>query len=512
MKPLLTICVLSYNRAEQVDALLLFLRCSLLPRHSHDVELVVVNNCSTDGTAEVLARHEGKGVCIIHRELFLPTAEENMMASLEYCAGEYTWFLGDDDYPNIDAFDDLMRQIRDGGADLLISNTSSINESGLLLRDGIMPLECVSLDLTTDELVAGTGVLALLAGISRLVLRTTVAKSVDGHRYLAIQTVYAHVFWILAAFRRGRVRLLGMPLLKYTTLAPDADLRRFRKLQKRTSVGRYTYWGFGLARLIACALSERVLSAEVLARAFDLNNDGSHSRLLDSLVWYGYKQILEYCQRGGVESVAPDDYENWRDLVLALDPAYLPFMRKIDALYAEAVENEGARFRRLVQIHKISRDFMAKWGALLQEKRVHGLLYRGSVHGFDTYRGPRGWVAFKRHEVPWPVETVLRLDISIFSGPTLLVDIDRDKLLQAIEQASGDLTAAAGRRVRAHRRAAIWAESMSTPMRHVEGGLHTLNKTLAEAMFIVRLPYLLGVRLPRRVWRIARRLLGTIRH
>lgn len=509
MKPILTICILSYNRAQQLDALLLYLRRSLLPRYAGDIELLVVNNCSTDGTAQALARHEREELRIVHRDIFLPTAEENMMASLEYCTGEYTWFLGDDDYPNIDAFDDLMRHLR-GGADLFVCNTASISDNGLLLRDSIVSLECLSLDLTIDELIAATGILALLAGISRLVLRTARARAVDGRRYLEIQTVYAHVFWLLAAFRNAKIRMLGMPLLKYTTLAPDADLRRFLKLQQRTRVGRYTYWGFGLARLIAFALDEQVLSTDVLARAFDLNNDGSHSRLLDSLVLYGYKQVLEHFKHAGVEAVASADYATWRDLVLSLDPTYLPMVRRIDALYLEAAADDGIRFWRRIRALRLGRDFMSLWGALLHENRIHSVLYRGSVHGFDVYRGPRGWVAFKRHEAPFPVETVLRLDIEMLCGRSVQAHADRDELLRLIECAPGDLAIAAQARLDTRRSVASWAEPLGAHTRRIEGALHTLNTTLAEAMFIVRLPYLLGVRLPRRAWRSARRAFGAV--
>lgn len=509
MKPLLTICILSYNRAEQVDALLLYLRRSLLPPYGGELELLVVNNCSTDGTTQALARHEREGVRVLHRELFLSTAEENMIASLEHCTGEYTWFLGDDDYPNIDAFQELMQHLRGGSADLFISNTASIGENGLMLRDSIVPLECACLDLTTDQLVAATGILTLLAGISRLVMRSARARSVDGQRYLAIQTVYAHVFWLLAAFRDEQIRLLGMPLLKYTTLAPDADLQRFLKLQQRTGVGRYTYWSFGLARLIVSALDGHVLSADVLVRAFNLNNDGSHSRLLDSLVLYGYKQVLEHYQHAGVETVSPNDYATWRELVLSLDPAYLPIIRLIDALYLQAARGGGTRFGRRARARRLNRNFMLLWESLLQENRIHSLLYRGSVNGFSVYRGPLGWVALNRHEAPWPVETVLRLDIAILCGSSLQAHADREELLRMIVRSSGDLTATAEGRVHTYCSVESWVESHRTHSRY-KGA--QLNKTRAEVMFIAQLAYLLGVRLPRRAWRSVRRAFGAMVH
>lgn len=507
--PLLTICVLSHNRAVQVDALLLYLRRSLLPRHTDEVELLVVNNCSTDNTAQLLERHERAGVRVVHRTQFLPTAEENMMASLEYPSGEYTWFLGDDDYPNLDAFGELLRHLRDGGADLLLSDTASIDERGVLLHDRIVGLECASLDLTLDALVAATGMLALLAGISRLVLRTAGARSVDGRRYLAIQTVYAHVPWLLAAFREARVRVLGMPLLKYTTLAPASDLLRFRRLQQSNSVGRYHYWSFGLARLMSCALDDGVLDSDVLYRAFDLNNDGSHARLLDSLMIYGFKQIMEHYRHGGVEAVSDADYANWRDLLLSLDATYLPLVRRVDALRARAVaETRIAAWRRRVRARLLQRAFSEQWSAVQREDRVRSVLFRGSVHGYDVYRGPLGWVAIRRDRLrQWPSATVLRLDVAVLCGDALCAHAERAPLLLELERAEMPGAPPLLRKFLGH---AVADGASSDIGLRIEAGLHAVNRTLAEALFLLRLPYLLGVRLPRRVWRVGRHAVRVV--
>ncbi len=508
MKPLLTICVLTYNRAIQVDALLLYLRRSLLPAHGNDVELLVVNNCSTDDTSRLLARHVREGLRVIDRVQFLPTAEENMLGSLEYCSGEYTWFLGDDDYPNVDAFEQLLEHLRTGTPDLLVSNTASIDERGVVLNDSIVHLECASVDLGTEELVAATGMLALMAGISRLVMRTSRVRAVDGQSYLAIQTVYAHVFWLLAAFRGCPVRVLGMPLLKYTTLAPDADLLRFLKLQQRTGVGRYTYWSFGLARLIGHALNEGVLPTDVVCRAFDLTNDGRHSRLLDSLVLYGCKQVLSHFRYGGVETVGAEDYAHWRDLVLGLDPSYLPAVRVIDAIHARAGEVAPRGVRRRIAASRFEARFMTLWSALLGEDRIRSTLFRGSIHGFDLYRGPLGWVAVLRGDSAFPTSTVLRLDIAMLCGAGLRAHREREPLLQSIARESNASLQTPRRNTHSN---ALLSESITDAAQRVEGGMHRLNRTMAEAMFVVSLPYLLCVRLPRRAWREGRRLLGNLR-
>lgn len=50
--PALTICIPTYNRGKRVYALVLFLKKNVLPL-MEEVEIVVVNNCSNDGTRDL---------------------------------------------------------------------------------------------------------------------------------------------------------------------------------------------------------------------------------------------------------------------------------------------------------------------------------------------------------------------------------------------------------------------------------------------------------------------------
>src|SRR6185369_4534894 len=103
--PFLTICIPSYNRAGHLDTLLTFLKANILNIPAYDLNVVVVNNASNDVTAAVLQKHAHPRITPITVQHHRPTAEENIICSVDVCTGEYVWFLGDDDVPVIANFD-----------------------------------------------------------------------------------------------------------------------------------------------------------------------------------------------------------------------------------------------------------------------------------------------------------------------------------------------------------------------------------------------------------------------
>jgi glycosyltransferase involved in cell wall biosynthesis len=94
--PKLSICVITYNRAE-------YLRQTLLDHASLDgvpfaYEIVVVDNCSTDGTPEVLAQFASAAVSFRwFRQSHTVRPEENLIAAFRLARGEFAVYLADDD-------------------------------------------------------------------------------------------------------------------------------------------------------------------------------------------------------------------------------------------------------------------------------------------------------------------------------------------------------------------------------------------------------------------------------
>lgn len=96
MPPKLSICIPTYNRAELLESAL----ACLVPQVGAlggEVELVVSDNCSTDDTAEVVARAARECPIRYHRNDENVGVIRNVLGIVEKAAGEFCWVMGDDD-------------------------------------------------------------------------------------------------------------------------------------------------------------------------------------------------------------------------------------------------------------------------------------------------------------------------------------------------------------------------------------------------------------------------------
>ena len=95
---LLTIGVPTYNRAERFDRQMAWLAREL-EGHEDLCEVVVSNNCSTDGTAETVARWQERLGPLVHAHH--ATENTGPLGNIAYCLraarGRFAWVIGDDD-------------------------------------------------------------------------------------------------------------------------------------------------------------------------------------------------------------------------------------------------------------------------------------------------------------------------------------------------------------------------------------------------------------------------------
>ena len=104
-RPKITCAILTYNRANMVEKSIQ----SALRQTFQDFEILLINNGSTDNTAEVLKKYEG------HEKIRVFNIEKNvgfpggMNFAFDHMKGEWFIQLGDDDEIVEDAFESLMR-------------------------------------------------------------------------------------------------------------------------------------------------------------------------------------------------------------------------------------------------------------------------------------------------------------------------------------------------------------------------------------------------------------------
>ncbi|MGE5516372.1 MAG: glycosyltransferase [Bacteroidota bacterium] len=112
--PLLSVCISTYNRAAWLD---ISLRNVLRQTEAYKdvVEVVVVDNASTDGTEALMRRYEAEGHA--HLKYFRNPENVGMLGNLRVTAnhthGQFIWILGDDDVLLPGAMERILTAILD---------------------------------------------------------------------------------------------------------------------------------------------------------------------------------------------------------------------------------------------------------------------------------------------------------------------------------------------------------------------------------------------------------------
>lgn len=96
MKPLLSICIPTFNRAHLLRSALLSLMAQV-QEFAGTVELVVSDNASSDDTPRVIEWAKEAGPLRYHRNSENIGIIRNILKVVELAAGEYCWLLGDDE-------------------------------------------------------------------------------------------------------------------------------------------------------------------------------------------------------------------------------------------------------------------------------------------------------------------------------------------------------------------------------------------------------------------------------
>jgi abequosyltransferase len=116
-KPLLSICIPTYNRAEFLkDALDSILR-QINENNKDKVEICISDNASEDNTEELVNEYQKKSQIpiIYHKNEKNMGADYNYLKVVEIANGEYCWLLGSDDIIEDGGIDTVLEEIEGNG-------------------------------------------------------------------------------------------------------------------------------------------------------------------------------------------------------------------------------------------------------------------------------------------------------------------------------------------------------------------------------------------------------------
>jgi len=202
----LSICIPTYNRATFIGSTL----TSILTQHNDQVEVVVVDGASTDGTPEIVAALQQQHTNLIyHRGTRNQGVDRDMATSVELARGEYCWLMSSDDWIKPGAITRMLDEIASGD-DIYLCNVTLCNGKMSPIRDS----RFLSLRRTADRfelsdraqllnyLNLGTSNAALFGYMCCIAFKRSRWIQV-GYNQDFDRSCYAHVYTLLSFIRAG---------------------------------------------------------------------------------------------------------------------------------------------------------------------------------------------------------------------------------------------------------------------------------------------------------------------
>lgn len=122
VRPLLSICIPTFNRCEYLDYLLDNIK-QQVGLNSELVQVVISDNFSTDATFVVVDKYQKEGLNLKYlRNCTNQGFTANLNSTIQGADGEYCWLMGDDDAFRPGAISYLSELIKSNRPDVAISN------------------------------------------------------------------------------------------------------------------------------------------------------------------------------------------------------------------------------------------------------------------------------------------------------------------------------------------------------------------------------------------------------
>lgn len=197
-------------------------RCvdSLLAQTLRDCEIILVNDGSTDGSAEIIAAYEAahpQRIKAIHKENGGVSAARN--AALEIARGRYIGFVDSDDYAAPEMFERLFQAADTAQAELALCRRYSLKPEGA--EEKQLPDFFAGKTIIETADIAGTG--ALLRHISVFIWDKLFDAEIIRREKLLFSEVYVYAedFCFLAEYlyHVRRAAIVDLPLYYYNAFS-----------------------------------------------------------------------------------------------------------------------------------------------------------------------------------------------------------------------------------------------------------------------------------------------------
>lgn len=119
-QPLLSICIPEYNGKSSSLELVMDYLVPIAEVYRNEINIIVSDNCSTDGTLTMLDKYNSLENIIIYRNEENKGFNGNIKLLIDkYADGDYTWIVGDDDVVNPDVVSFIIQHLSSNELDYI---------------------------------------------------------------------------------------------------------------------------------------------------------------------------------------------------------------------------------------------------------------------------------------------------------------------------------------------------------------------------------------------------------
>ncbi|WP_049945495.1 glycosyltransferase family 2 protein [Candidatus Stoquefichus massiliensis] len=199
MSKLLTIAIPTYNRLDQLKKSLPFI---LKQIDYKEIELIIYDNCSTDGTDKYIKNLIMKGENIVYYKNDENLgADRNFLNCFDKASGNYVWLIGDDDYLLSGAINSIISCLK-LNPDLLHVNSCILkNDSPITIKNPRFKEDGILVYQNKNEFLEQIGI--FITFVSGIIYKNKLVKMIkDKEDYIGTYFLQSHI--ALKAMTNGK--------------------------------------------------------------------------------------------------------------------------------------------------------------------------------------------------------------------------------------------------------------------------------------------------------------------
>jgi glycosyltransferase involved in cell wall biosynthesis len=211
--PCLSIVLPTHNRVEFLAITLDSLARQVARLDPADIEILIVDNASTDATPQLCARYPQFGYT---RNPELLSPDRSLWGGLRRITGTYAWIVCDDDFIHDDALSSLMAMVKGVGSrrPIFLLNYAQVDQTGQqLLSSGVCPPGLPDSFPTLLDFLPVDGSFDIMAFWPAQVFPRAPFVATDLDMYSELGGYNTNVGPLLQAFGRTEAVYVGRPLL-----------------------------------------------------------------------------------------------------------------------------------------------------------------------------------------------------------------------------------------------------------------------------------------------------------